>query len=120
MQKYCFYYYQEIAESDERMMTQTVKTEVEYFSAVSDAFHKVENELHLFQLYDFLYSMATTDREVIQERQWQVGNQISSLESLIPKDWKQFCENYNTSTKHLLGEILLKNFWPSPFHLEGI
>ena len=53
-------------------MTQTVKTEEEYSSAVSDAFKRVENELHLFQLYDFLYSMATADREVIQERQWQV------------------------------------------------
>ena len=54
------------------MMTQTVKTEAEYSSAVNDAFNKVETELHLFQLYDFLYSMATADREVIQERQWQV------------------------------------------------
>ena len=72
-----FYFFQEIADADEKIMTQTVTTEAEYSSAVSEAFNKVENELHLFQLYDFLYSMATADRDVIQERQWQVWNQYT-------------------------------------------
>ena len=54
------------------MMTRTVDTVTDYSLDISEAFNKVQNELHLFQLYDFLYSMANADRQEIEDRQYQV------------------------------------------------
>ncbi len=54
-------------------MGRTLNIEAEYSAAIADAFDRVENELHLFRVFDTLFTMSTADREVISQRKREVS-----------------------------------------------